>query len=217
MNSILDYEKLVYKIIRKYSYNQNDLEDLYQVGMIALDKACKNYDKNSNCQFSTYAYLYIKGEVLKYIRENKVIKVSKDTIKLNSLINKTKDSLEQHYGRSVSLEEIASFLEIPLEKVNDTIISNEYVKSLEYTLNEEGKELNLYDTYGYYEKELSEDIMDLRSELNNLDDFDKRLIDLRYYKGMTQQEVSRCLGMSQVQVSRKENKILTKLNSKLSV
>ena len=216
MNSILDYEKLVYKIIRRYSYNQNDLEDLYQVGMIALDKACKNYDKNSNCQFSTYAYLYIKGEVLKFIRENKVIKVSKDTIKLNSLINKTKDYLEQRYCRSVSLEEIASFLEIPLEKVNDTIISNEYVKSLEYTLNEEGKELNLYDTYGYYEKEIDEDIMDLRSELNNLDDFDKRLIDLRYYKGMTQQEVSQELGMSQVQVSRKENKILTKLNSKLS-
>ena len=216
MNSILDYEKLVYKIIRRYSYNQNDLEDLYQVGMIALDKACKNYDKSSNCQFSTYAYLYIKGEVLKYIRENKVIKVSKDTIKLNSLINKTKDYLEQHYGRSVSLEEIASFLEIPIEKVNDTIISNEYVKSLEYTLNEEGKELNLYDTYGYCEKELNEDIMDLRNELNTLDDFDKRLIDLRYYKGMTQQEVSKCLGMSQVQVSRKENKILTKLNSRLS-
>ncbi len=217
MNTILDYEKLVYKIIRRYSYNINDIEDLYQVGMIALDKALKNYNKDSNCQFSTYAYLYIKGEVLKYIRENKVIKVSKDTIKLNALINKTKDYLEQKYSRTVSIDEIASFLEIPVEKVSDTIISNEYVKSLEYTLNEEGKELNLYDTYGYNEKELNEDIMDLREELSKLDEFDRRLIDLRYYRGLTQQETSKELGISQVQISRKENKILTKLNSRLSV
>ena len=217
MNTILDYEKLVYKIIRKYSYNTNDIEDLYQVGMIALDKALKNYNKELNCQFSTYAYLYIKGEVLKYIRENKVIKVSKDTIKLNTLINKAKDYLEQKYSRSVSLNEIASFLEIPIEKVSDTIISNEYVKSLEYTLNEEGKDLNLYDTYGYEEKELNENILDLRDELNKLDDFDRKLINLRYYRGLTQQETSEELGLSQVQISRKENKILTKLNSRLSV
>ena len=217
MNTILDYEKLVYKIIRRYSYNMNDIDDLYQVGMIALDKALKNYNKELNCQFSTYAYLYIKGEVLKYIRENKVIKVSKDTIKLNTLINKTKDYLEQKYSRSVSLNEIASFLEIPIEKISDTIISNEYVKSLEYTLNEEGKDLNLYDTYGYEEKDLDENILDLRDELNKLDDFDRKLINLRYYRGLTQQETSEELGLSQVQISRKENKILTKLNSRLSV
>ena len=59
MNSIFDYEKLVYSIIKKYSYNPNDLEDLYQVGMIALDKASRNYNSNSNCEFSSYAYLYI--------------------------------------------------------------------------------------------------------------------------------------------------------------
>lgn len=216
MNSIFDYEKLVYSIIRKYSYNPNDFEDLYQVGMNALDKASKKYDVNSNCEFSSYAYLYIKGEVLKYIRENKVIKVSKDSIKLNSLIVKTKDLLEQKYCRSVTLEEIASFLEIPVEKVSDTILSNEYVRSLEYVLNDDGKELNLYDTYGYVEKAYNEDIMDLKSEVENLDDFDKKFIDLRYYQDKTQQEISEELGMSQVQVSRKENKILTKLRRNLT-
>ncbi len=216
MNNILEYEKLVYSIIRKYSYNNNDIEDLYQVGMMALDKASKNYNLDSNCEFSTYAYLYIKGEVLKYIRENKVIKVGKDSMKLNSLINKTRDILEQKYSRSVSLEEIAEFLEIPVQKVNDAIMSNEYVKSLEYTLNEEGRELNLYDTYGYEEKEYNEDIMDLRNEINKLDEFDRKIIDLRYYQDKTQQETSKYLGMSQVQVSRKENKILIKLRDKLA-
>lgn len=216
MNSILDYEKLVYSIIRKYCYNQNDIEDLYQVGMIALDKASKKYNKNCNCEFSSYAYLYIKGEVLKYIRENKVIKVSKDYIKLNALINKTKDYLEQKYERSVTTSEIASFLEIDVEKVNDAITANEYVRSLEYTLNDDGKELNLYDSYGYEEKEYNSDIIDLRNEIDKLDDFDKKIINLRYYQDKTQQEASKELGMSQVQISRKENKILVKLREKLT-
>lgn len=215
MISILDYERMVYSIIKKYNYNNSDLEDLYQVGMGALQKALQNYNKDKNCNFSTYSYLYIKGEILKYIRENKSIKVNKDSIRLNSLINKTKDMLEQKYERTVSLNEIATFLEIPLEMVNDAIISNEYVKSLEYELNDDGKELNLYDSIGYIEKGYDEDILDLKNELDKLDEFEKKIIDLRYYQGKTQQEISEELGMSQVQVSRKENKVLVKLRDRL--
>ena len=216
MKSIFEYEKLVYSIIKKYSYNSNDLEDLYQVGMIALDKASKKYDVNSNCEFSSYAYLYIKGEVLKYIRENKIIKIGKDSIKLNSLINKTKDFLEQKYSRNVTTDEIANFLEIDVQKINETVLANEYVKSLEYTLNEEGKELNIYDIYGYNEKEYNADIIDLKNEIEKLDEFERKIINLRYYQDKTQQETSKELGMSQVQVSRKENKILIKLRDKLA-
>lgn len=217
MNSILDYEKMVYSIIRKYSFNKNDLEDLYQVGMIALQKASEKYREDKNSNFSTYSYLYIKGEVLKYIRENKVIKVNKDSIKLNALINKTRDFLEQKYERSVSVDEIALFLEIPVEKVNETIMANEYVKSLEYELNDEGKELNLYDSVGYIEKGYDDDILDLREEINKLDEDDKKIINLRYFQDMTQQETAKELGINQVQVSRKENKILVKLHDKLAV
>ena len=139
MNSILDYERLVYDVIKRYCFNKNDIEDLYQEGMIALEKARKNYRYNENTSFSTYAYFYIKGEILKYIRENKVVKVSKDVIKLNSLINRTKEILEQKYERNVSIEEVADFLELPVQKISDTILANEYVKSLEYELNDEGK------------------------------------------------------------------------------
>ncbi|MDD6879385.1 MAG: sigma-70 family RNA polymerase sigma factor [bacterium] len=216
MERILDYEKLVYSIIRKFSYNTNDYEDLFQEGMIALQKAMKNYKEGYNTDFSSYAYLYIKGEILKYIRENKVMKVGKDSIKLNSLINKTKDKLQQHYGRNVTLEEIASFLEIPIEKVNQTIQVNDYIRSLDYVLNDDGKEIDVYDCIGYDEKEYNPIIMDLKEQLSNLDKNDKKLINLRYYEGLTQQETSKIMGMTQVQVSRKENKILMKLNQKLS-
>ena len=217
MNSILDYQKLVYSIIRKYSYIESDLEDLYQEGMKALQKASEKYNADIGSDFSTYAYLYIKGEILKYIRENKTIKVSKDYIQLNKLINKTKDYLQQKYMREVSTNELAEFLEIPIEKINAVILSCENVKSLDYEYADDGKELNMYDSVGYIEKEYDEDIMDLREELNNLEENERELINLRYFEDMTQQETASILGMSQVQVSRKETKILQKIKTNLVV
>lgn len=216
-DSILNYEKLVYGIVSKYSYNKNDLEDLYQVGMIALQKALENYKEGYNSKFSTYAHFYIKGEVLKYIRENRLIKINKDYMKLNNLINKTKEVLTQKNMKEPSLEEIASFLEISVEKVIEANMANEYVKSLDYELNDEGRELDLYDSVGYIETGYDDNIIDLRNELEKLDDSEKKLITLRYYEDKTQQETSRELGMSQVQVSRNETKILTKLRTKLAI
>lgn len=216
IGSILDYEKLVYSIIYNYSYNKYDIEDLYQVGMMALEKAKCNYKEGYNCDFSSYAYLYIKGEVLKYIRESRVIKINKDLLKLNSLINRTREILEQKNMRKVTNEEIATFLEVPLYKVEEAIKSSEYVKSLDYELNDDGKELNLYDSIQYTEKGYSDEILDLKDVISNLDEEEKKLIKLRYYEDKSQQETSKILGMNQVQVSRKENKILTKVRKKLT-
>ncbi|MGN1001052.1 MAG: sigma-70 family RNA polymerase sigma factor [Bacilli bacterium] len=216
-DSILNYEKLVYSIVSKYSYNKNDLEDLYQVGMIALQKALENYKEGYNSKFSTYAHFYIKGEILKYIRENRLIKINKDYMKLNNLINKTKEVLTQKNMKEPSLEEIASFLEISTEKVIEANMANEYVKSLDYELNDEGRELDLYDSVGYIETGYDDNIIDLKNELEKLDNNEKKLITLRYYEDKTQQETSRELGMSQVQVSRSETKILTKLRTKLAI
>ena len=215
MHSILEYEKLVYSIASKYYYNNNDLEDLYQVGMMALQKASEKYNSDYNSQFSTFAYLYIKGEILKYLKENRLIKINKDMIKLNKLINKSKEVLQQKLLREATLDEIAQFLEIPQEKVIECIQSMEYVRSLDYELNEEGKEMNLYDSVSYEEKGYNEDIIDLRNEIEKLDSRDKKLIKLRYYEDKSQQETSKVLGMTQVQVSRSETKILTKLRTKL--
>ena len=239
-DSILNYEKLVYSIVSKYSYNKNDLEDLYQVGMIALQKALENYKEGYNSKFSTYAHFYIKGEVLKYIRENRLIKINKDYMKLNNLINKTKEVLTQKNMKEPSLEEIASFLEISVEKVIEANMANEYVKSLDYELNDEGRELDLYDSVGYIETGYDDNIIDflalkvtaefsskvednivnvedIQDAVEKLDDREKKLITLRYYEDKTQQETSRELGMSQVQVSRSETKILTKLRTKLAI
>ena len=136
-------------------------------------------------------------------------------IKLNKLINKSKEVLQQKFLREATLSEIAQFLEIPQEKVIECIECMEYVRSLDYELNDEGKEMNLYDSVSYEEKGYNDDIIDLRNEIEKLDSRDKKLIKLRYYEDKSQQETSKVLGMTQVQVSRSEAKILTKLRTKL--
>ncbi len=211
-----DYEKMIYSIAHKYSFG-NDFEDLCQVGRMGLLKAVEKYDSSKGTKaFSSYVYLYIKGEMLKYIKENKVIKVSRDLLALNSSINNAKEVLTQKLMHAPSNEELSIFLEIPIEKIIEAEQATDYVRSLDYELNEEGKELTLYDSLSYDEEGYNGDILDLREEINRLTEPERKLIRARYYEDKSQQETSKLLGMSQVQVSRNETKILTKLRSKLA-
>jgi len=210
-----DYERLVYSIINKYSFF-GEIDDLYQVGMIGLLKACDNFNSNYDTKFSTYAHTYILGEVLKYIRDNKTVRTSRDLIKLNSKIEKAREILNQKLMREVSNYEIASFLEIDEKLVDEAILASNFVKSLDYELNDEGRELNLYDSIRYEEKGYNSDIIDLRDSLDSLTSDERKLIKYRYFDDRTQSDVSNKLGMSQVQVSRSEAKILQKLRSKLT-
>lgn len=210
-----EYVKMIYSIAHKYSFG-SDFEDLCQVGQVGLLKAYENYDKDVGSNFSSYAYLYIKGEILKYIRENRVIKVSKDMLTLNKSILKAKEVLSQKMMRIPTNTELAMFLEIDEEKINEALISCEYVKSLDYELNDDGRELTMYDSIKYDEKGYNDNILDLKDELNKLSIEERKLIIERYYNDKSQQETSKELGISQVQVSRNEAKILTKLRNKLA-
>lgn len=213
-NTIIEYRKLIYSIARKYSYNDNDLEDLYQVGNIGLLNALENYKSENGTKFSTYAHFYIKGEILKYIRENKLIKVNNDLDKLSRSINRVRDHLIQVKEKEPTLEEIAEFLEIPIETVYDAINSSMSIKSLDYELTD-NKDNNLYDYEAYIEKGYNEDILDLREELERLPKEEKELIINRYFYDRSQKETSGELGISQVQVSRKESKILNKIRNNI--
>ena len=209
-----DYTNMVYKIAHKYCFG-GDFEDLCQVGQLGLLKAYENFNPEKGSDFSSYAYMYIKGEILKYIRENKVIKINKDLITLNKSITNAREVLTQKMMRVPTNSELALFLEIPEEKITEAYMATEYVRSLDYELNDEGKELTLYDSISYEEKGYNDNILDLRKELEKLPDNERKLIIARYYEDKSQQETSDLLGMSQVQVSRNEAKILTKLRTKL--
>ena len=210
-----DYDRLIYSIINKYSYF-GDVEDLYQVGVMGLLKAFDNYKSSFDTKFSTYAHTYILGEVLKYIRENKVLRASRDLVKLNNRVEKTRDLLMQKLMREVSNSEIANFLDIDESLINEAIVANSYVKSLDYELNEEGKELNLCDSISYEEKGYSGDVIDLKDSLDSLSDEERKIIRYRYFDDRTQSDISNELGLSQVKVSRYESKILRKLRNKLN-
>lgn len=212
---VKDYDKLIYSIINKYSFF-GEIDDLYQVGMIGLLKACDNFDSSFNTKFSTYAHTYILGEVLKYIRDNKVVKINRDLIRLASRVEKVREILNQKLMREVTNSEVASFLGIDEELVNEAVISSNFVKSLDYELNDEGRELNLYDSIKYEEKGFDSDLIDLRDSLDSLSEEEKKIIQYRYFDDRTQSDISSELGMSQVQVSRSEAKILKKLKNKLS-
>lgn len=213
--NILDYKNLVASMAYKYSYNKSDFEDLYQVGMIGLLQALDHYDSNSNTKFSTFAHIYIQGEMFKYLKKNRTIKVNDDLLKLNQSILKLRDTLTQKLMRIPTNSEIAECLGLDEKKVNEAIASCEFVKSLDYELNDEGRELNLYDSIQYEEKGYNEDILVLREAIKNLTEEEKTLILSRYYEDKSQMETSKVLGMSQVQVSRNETKILTKLRNKM--
>lgn len=214
MDILMENERLVYSIIKKYEYYY-DKEDLYQVGMIGLMNAYRHFDESYNVKFSTYAFPYILGEVSKYVREDKSIKVSKDMLSLNRRIEKTKELLSQKLMREPTDTELSLFLEIDESKIQEARNAIEYVRSLDYCLTDEGKELNLYDSIKQEEKSYDATILDLKEKIMQLPEEERRLLNSRYFKEMTQQETSRELGISQVQVSRKESKILMKLKDKL--
>lgn len=211
-DQIIENENLVYSIINKCG-GYYDVDDLYQVGMIGLINASKNYKKDAGVKFSTYAYTYVLGEVTKYMRENRDIKVSRDVIKLKQSISKAKDHLRQKLQREPTNLELSLILEIDEEKISEIESVCADVKSLDYSYTDE--DMNLYQSIKVEDKEINPNILDLRESIKNLNEEEKRLIYSRYYCDLTQSETSKEMGISQVQVSRKEAKILQKLKTRL--
>lgn len=209
---LVDNEKLVYSIINKFR-GYFDMDDLYQVGMIGLINASKNFNKSEGVKFSTYAYTYVFGEVNKYIRENNNLKIGKDAIRLKKSIEKAKDIMRQKLLREPTTLEVSLFLDMPLEKVIEIESIKQETKSLDYIGEEDSN--SLYNKVSFENKEIDPEILDLKIELDHLDNDEKKLIYSRYYLDMTQQETSKEMGMSQVQVYRKEAKIFKKLKSRL--
>jgi RNA polymerase sporulation-specific sigma factor len=181
--------------------------------MIGLINASKNFNEEIGVKFSTYAYTYILGEVTKYMREDRKIKVSRDVVKLKKSITKTKDYLRQKLLREPTNLEISLILEIDEEKISEIEMITSEVKSLDYSYTDD--DINLYHSIKIEDKDTNCSILDLRKSIQNLSDDEKKLIYSRYYCDLTQRETSEELGISQVQVSRKETKILQKLKKQL--
>ena len=208
MDIILENEWLIYKIINKY-HGYFELDDLYQVAVIGLMAAYKNYNPIHNTKFTTYAYPYVLGEVIKYINEFRSIKINKRTQILYSKILKTSELLSQKFMRVPTANELAVFLEVDEKVIEDVINANSNVNSLDKVIMEDGKQLELYDVFGYVDENIEN--YPLTYEIDKLSPDEKNIIKARYFNDMSQKEVGELFGMYQVEVSRKEKKILKKL------
>ncbi len=211
-NIIMDNQGLIYEAM-KYFRNYNNKEDLYQVGCIGFIKAYKNFKDDKGCKFSTYAFTYILGEMKKLVREDKGIKISNQISKLNLKIDKAYILLSQKLMRMPSILEVANYLEIPEYMVSEAINSNNGIKSIDEAITNDS-DMCLQDVIGY-----SDDTFDklyLENSISKLNDEEKNIIYNRYMNDLTQSETSKIMGMSQVQVSRKEQKILQKLKYQMT-
>ena len=191
-------------------------EDLFQVGCIGLINAYKRYSEDYDTKFTTYAYPFILGEINNYVKKDRGIKISRDVTKINSMIEKVNILLTQKLMREPSINEIASYLEIDECLVVDALISRYPIKSVDSNINDDGKDMTLLDVIPDINTMDINTLIALKEELKKLSPDERKLINTRYVQDLTQSEVAKLLGISQVQVSRKEQKVLVKLRNNLS-
>ena len=209
---------LVWSIVRRFSNRGYEPEDLFQIGSIGLLKAIEKFDITYNVKFSTYAVPLISGEIKRFLRDDGMIKVSRSLKELSYKAYFAKEKLQEKLGRDPTLEELAETMEVEKEELVMAMESSGEVESLHKPIyQKDGNEIQLMDkleeTGAQEEKVLNQ--MLLAQLLEGLEKEERQLIYLRYFANQTQSQVGKTLGISQVQVSRLEKKILKNLRQKV--
>lgn len=200
---------LIYKIMNQYFYGV-EREDLFQAGAVGVLDAYKNYKKDGNTKFSTYAYSSIFGEMYK-LATQKQIKISKDYLRLYKTIETARYNLAQKWGRIPSNEELAIFLEQDVTTIEQAILAATVtINSLDYRSEEDR---SIYETISKEENISWDDKIALYEGLEILSEEERAIIESRYFEDMTQSEVARKLNLTQVMVSRYEKKSLDKMRA----
>lgn len=217
---IRDNNGLIWSIVKRFMNRGYEVEDLYQIGCIGFIKSIKRFDTNFEVKLSTYSVPYILGEIKRFIRDDGTIKVSRSIKELNTKINELKRQYLLN-GKEITLEQICKELKIQKEDAIIAMESTNAVESMDAAANAEnkdGKKMTIFDklSTGKNEEELITNKMVINQLLNELKDRDKEIILLRFFKEKTQTEVANILGISQVQVSRIERKILNEMKAKLT-
>ncbi|HHV29182.1 MAG TPA: RNA polymerase sporulation sigma factor SigF [Clostridium sp.] len=210
---------LVWSIVRRFQNRGYETEDIFQIGCIGLIKAINKFDCSFDVKFSTYAVPMIIGEIKRFIRDDGIIKVSRSLKELSNKIRVTKEIMSKELGREPSVSEISDQLGIPVEELVMAMEANCTPESLYSTVGEgESSSTLLIDKIANESNNHEVDIVDridLRKVLDTLKPREKQIIVLRYFKEKTQVQIAKMLGISQVQVSRIEKKILEEIRKKI--
>lgn len=208
---------LVHAIARRFVGRGVEAEDLFQIGTIGLIKAIDHFDLSYEVKFSTYAVPLISGEIKRFLRDDGPLKVSRTLKEQAMKINLVRQRLQGKWGREPTLQEIAAEAMLSVEEIVAATEADYQVESI-YTsvYGNDGSEMILADMLGKEdeEKEALLNRMLLNQLLEQLDEKESELIRLRYFQDKTQTEVARLFGISQVQVSRMEKKILLNMRTK---
>ena len=219
---IEDNSRLVWSIVRRFNGRGYDIEDLYQIGSIGLIKAIQRFDTSFEVRLSTYAVPYILGEIKRFIRDDGPIKISRSIKELNIKIIELQKEYLNKYGKEITLEQLAKELKTSKEDIAMALDSARPVNSIEdsqYRDNNTDKTISLIDQLSSGKDEENEitNRITIKKLISELKDNEKEVILLRYYKGKTQMQVAKILGITQVQVSRIERKVLDNMKRKLTV
>lgn len=212
---VLENKGLVWSVVKGFQGRGYEKEELFQIGCIGLIKSIERFDLNYDVKFSTYAVPLITGEIRRFFRDDGIIKVSRKWKEDGYRIYQSMQKLRQSLGREPDLREISEDCGISLEDIVIALDANAEVESLNRTIQSEGKEISLEDRIPS-EESMEEKIIDhlsLRQAMNELSERERKLIGMRYFQNKTQMEISKEFGVSQVQISRLEKKILLKLKN----
>jgi len=207
---------LVWSVAKKFSGRGYDLEDLFQIGSIGLLKCIQKFDTSYDVQFSTYAVPMIMGEIKRFLRDDGMIKVSRPLKEIAVKARYMQDNIIKSTGRQPTVSELAGALDVSMEDLIMALEAGMEVESLYSTINQgDGTSIFLIDKLDQKSGENDNilDIIALKQVISQLKPKERQVIMMRYFDDKTQTEVAKEIGVSQVQVSRIEKKVLNNIRN----
>lgn len=203
---------LVHACANRFRGRGVEYDDLFQAGCVGLVKAADGFDETLGFNFSTYAFPVIMGEIKRIFRDSGTIKVGRAMKEKIRLLNKLKEDYILKNGFEPTVSQMAQMMGLDAASTAEVLAASMPIMSLTAQDDEESRQLDV--PVSSPDEEISEKLA-LKQTMENLEERDRQLIDLRYFKGYTQSKTAQILGISQVQVSRKEKKILLKMRNSM--
>lgn len=212
-----DNSGLIWSIVKRFNYRGYELEDLYQIGAMGFIKSIKRFDTDFEVKLSTYAVPYILGEIKRYIRDDGPIKISRSIKELAIKIQEIQKQYLYKNGKEININQIAEILKISKEEIAVAIESIRPIESIDQEKSSDNDTRSLMEKISNNkdEADLIVNKLSIKDLIEKLPNREKQVILLRYYKEKTQSQVAKILGISQVQVSRIEKRILNSMKLKL--
>lgn len=215
LNDIVENNsRLIWSIVKRFKNNKYETDDLFQIGAMGLVKSIKRFDNQYNVKLSTFAVPYIIGEIKRYLRDDGMVKVSRSLKELNIKIEMLRKQYEK-LGKELSINEIEKELKESKENILLALEANKEIKSIDEEFEDSNENIlfNKVKVESYEEDTIKKII--LKQELEKLDEKERNIIILRYFYNKTQSQIASQYGISQVQVSRIEKRVLLKMRENI--